>query len=172
MSKDINSNVCEEKLFSEIYRKYSKDVLAFLYYKFNGHGDCSDKMQDAFIKLWDHCKNVSPNKAKAFLFKVARNMMLNELKHEKVVLRYMQQKPQEYSNETPEFLMEGEEFLKKYQMALAKLPEDQRVAFLLNKAEGKRHKEIAEMLGVTRRVVENRIYSAYKKLKNEVEGFK
>lgn len=172
MPKDIVDNVCEEEIFSNIYNKFSKDLLSFLYYKFSGHGDCKDKMQEAFIKLWDNCKTVPPNKAKSFLFKVASNMMLNELKHEKVVMRYIQNQPNDYDNETPEFLMEKEEFLKKYQAALASLTEDQRVAFLLNKAEGKRHKEIAEMLGVSRRVVEGRIYSAYNKLKNEIEGFK
>lgn len=172
MPKNIVDNVCEEEIFSKIYDKFSKDLLGFLYYKFNGRSDCHDKMQDAFIKLWDNCKTVTPGKAKAFLFKVASNMMLNELKHEKVVLRYTQQKPKEYTNETPEFLMEEAEFLKKYQAALATLTENQRVAFLLFKAEGKRQKEIAEMLGVTRRVVEGRIFDAYKKLKNEIEGFK
>lgn len=172
MPKDIVDNVCEEKIFSKIYDKFSKDLLGFLYYKFNGRPDSHDKMQDAFIKLWGNCKTVTPGKAKAFLFRVASNMMLNELKHEKVVLRYTQQKPKEYTNETPEFLMEEAEFLEKYQKALATLTENQRVAFLLFKAEGKRQKEIAEMLGVSRRVIEGRIFDAYKKLKSQIEGFK
>jgi len=171
MPKDIVDNVCEEEIFSKIYNKFSKDLLGLLYYKFNGRADCHDKMQDAFIKLWDNCKTVSPANAKAFLFKVASNMMLNELKHEKVVLRYMHQKPKDYTNESPEFLLEEAEFLEKYQAALATLTENQRVAFLLFKAEGKRQKEIAEMLGVSRRVVESRIFDAYKKLKSKIKEF-
>ena len=171
MPKELSNNVCDEEMFSSIYNKFSNDLLGFLYYKFNGRIDCHDKMQDAFIKLWDHCKSVTPGKAKAFIFKVASNMMLNELKHEKVVLRYTQHKPTEVTNETPEFLMEEEEFLKKYQAALATLTENQRVAFLLFKAEGKRQKEISEMLGVSTRVVESRIFNAYKKLKGAIEEF-
>ena len=50
--------------------------------------------------------------------------------------------------------------------------EEQRVAFLLNKVEGKKHAEIAELLGVTRKVVEYRIYSAFNILKKELEAFK
>lgn len=172
MPKELRENVCEEEFFSGIYNKYSKDLLGFLYYKFNGRSDCHDKMQDAFIKLWDNCNSVTPGKAKAFIFKVAGNMMLNELKHEKVVMRYAQQKPKRVTNETPEFLLEEEEFLKKYQAALATLTENQRVAFLLFRADGKSQKEIAEMLGVTRRVVESRIFNAYKKLKAAIEEFK
>tara|TARA_R110000765_G_scaffold425122_3_gene537393 strand:+ start:1504 stop:2022 length:519 start_codon:yes stop_codon:yes gene_type:complete len=172
MPKKLRDNVCEEKVFSGIYSKFSNDLLGFLYYKFNGRADCHDKMQEAFIKLWDNCKSVSPDKAKAFIFKVAGNMMLNELKHEKVVLRYAQQKPTEVSNESPEFLLEEAEFLKKYQNALSTLTENQRVAFLLFRAEGKNQKEIAEMLGVSTRVVESRIFNAYKKLKALLKEFK
>jgi len=62
--------------------------------------------------------------------------------------------------------------MQKYQLALGKLTEDQRVAFLLNKVKGKRPVEIAEMLGVTRRVIENRIFVAFKKLKSEIKELK
>ncbi|MGB5428168.1 RNA polymerase sigma factor, partial [Eudoraea sp.] len=49
---------------------------------------------------------------------------------------------------------------------------EQRVAFMLNKVEGKKHEEIAEMLGITRKVVEYRIYTAFNILKKDLEGFK
>ncbi|GAA4277807.1 RNA polymerase sigma factor [Aquimarina mytili] len=172
MPKDLHENVCSEKIFSKIYNTYSKDLYNYLYYKYGESLGPNDKMQDAFIKLLDNCKKVTPAKAKGFLFSVAKNMMLNEIKHQKVVLRYREIKPKEYTNESPEFIIEQKQFLRKYQNALAGLTEDQRVAFLLNKVEGKKHSEIAEMLGVTRKAVENRIYTAYKKLKNEIEGFK
>ena len=110
--------------------------------------------------------------AKAFLYKVANNMMLNEIKHQKVVLRHQKLKPRDYTYETPEFLMEKEQYYKKYQQALSMLSGEQRVAFMLNKVEGKKHEEIAEMLGITRKVVEYRIYTAFSILKNELEGFK
>jgi RNA polymerase sigma-70 factor (ECF subfamily) len=42
----------------------------------------------------------------------------------------------------------------------------------MSKAEGKKHAEISELLGVTQKVVEYRIYSAFKILKTELEGFK
>jgi len=99
-------------------------------------------------------------------------MMLNELKHEKVVLRYKSIKPKDITIENPEFLMEEAEFLKKYQAALATLTENQRVAFLMFRAEGKSQKEIAELLGVTTRMVESRIFNAYKKLKEKIKEFK
>ena len=98
--------------------------------------------------------------------------MLNDIKHQKVILKYQSARPKEHTNESPEFLLEKEEYFKKYQEVLSKLTEEQRTAFLLNKVEGKRHAEIAEKLGVTKKVVEYRIYSAFNILKNELENFK
>ena len=172
MEKDLHEDICEQKVFSVLYNKYSKELHDYLYYKYGERLDPNDKAQEAFVKLWENCKKVKPGSARAFLYKVANNMMLNELKHQKVVLKYQKEKPKSHTNENPEFLFEKEEYLKRYQAALARLTEEQRVAFLMNKVEGKKHEEIAKMLGVTRKVVEYRIYSAFDALKKALDGFK
>ena len=172
MQKDLNDNICQEHVFERIYNKYANNLHDFLYYKYGAHLNPNDKVQDAFIKLWDNCKKVSLSKAKSYVFTVANNMMLNEVKHQKVVLKYQQSKHKHYTNESPEFVLEKQEFLNRYKLALERLTEEQRVAFLLNKADGKKHSEIAEMLGVTQKVVEYRIYSAFNTLKKELDGFK
>ena len=172
MAKDLNENICSEAVFKHVYDKYSKDLHNFLYYKYGSQYGPSDKMQDAFIKLWNHCAKVTLGKAKSFLFTVANNMMLNEIKHQKVVLKYREVTTKDYTNESPEFILEKAQFLEQYQQVLASLSEEQRTAFLLNKVEGKKHSEIAEMLGVTKKVVEYRIYSAFNILKTTLEGFK
>ena len=171
MSKDLEDNICSETVFERIYNKYSKSLHDFLYYKYGEQFNPNDKAQEAFIKLWDNCSKVSISKAKSFLFTVANNMVLNEIKHHKVVLNYQQHKPKHYTYETPEFILENKEYMERYQKALSNLTEEQRVAFLLNKVEGKKHNEIAEYLGVTRKVVEYRIYSAFTSLKEELEVF-
>lgn len=172
MPKHLTENICEEAAFERVYNKYSEDVHNFLYYKYGSKYNPRDKVQEAFIKLWDNCKQVTFTKAKSYLFTVANNMMLNEIKHQKVVLKHQKTKPKHYTNETPEFVLEQEEYLEKYNKVLSSLKEEQRVAFLLSKVEGKKHSEIAELLGVTQKTVEYRIYTAFTILKNELEGFK
>ena len=172
MLKDLNENICEAKIFEHVYNTYSKDVHNFLYYKYGEQYNPKDKVQDAFIKLWDNCKKVNLSKAKSFLFTVASNMVLNDIKHNKVVLNHRKIAPKSHTNETPEFILEQEEFFQRYKKVLESLKDEHRVAFMLNKAEGKSHAEIAEFLGVTKKVVEYRIYSAFAVLKKELEGFK
>jgi len=170
MSEPLFKNVCDEQIFSTLYKKYAKDLHNFIYYKFGAHFNPEDKVQEAFLKLWNNCKNVPPEKAKSYLFTIVNNISLNEAKHNKVVLKFQERKPKDYTNESPEFIIEEKEYLQKYEAALSKLSEGQRVAFLLNRVEGKRHKEIAELLNISRKAVEKRIYTALEKLRKEIDG--
>lgn len=171
LSKPLHEDICQEHVFAGIYNRYAKDLHDYLYYKFGERLNPKDKAQEAFIKLWENCSRVTLDTAKAFLFKIANNLTLNEAKHQKVVLRHFRDKPKDYTEETPEFLMEEDEYAKKFKDALASIPEKHRIAFMLNRVEGKKHQEIAEMLGVSRKVVEYRIYSAFGQLKKVLEGF-
>ena len=169
MSKQLHENICEERMFSSIFNRHSKDLHNFLYYKFGELLNPKDKVQEAFIKLWENCAKVSPDKAKSFVFTTANNLMLNETAHQKVILKHQQTKPKTYTNESPEFIMEENEYNDKLQKALANLTEAQRVAFMMNRVEGKRFKEIAELLDISAKAVEKRIYGALKKLRKDIK---
>ncbi|AXT56363.1 sigma-70 family RNA polymerase sigma factor [Aquimarina sp. MMG015] len=170
MPKTLFKDVCEERLFSELFKKHSKNLHDFIYYKYGSHINPKDQVQEAFIKLWDNCNKVSIEKAKSFLFTVANNLTLNQIKHDKVKLNYKLTETKNSTNESPQFIMEEKEYLLKYQNALSNLTESQRVAFLMNRIEGKKHKEIAELLGISRKAVEKRIYGALEKLRKDIEG--
>ena len=169
MSKDIVDNVCNESQFKAIYDKYAQDLHNFLYYKFGSKFNPSDKVQEAFIKLWENCSKVAPPKAKSYLFTIGNNMMLNAVKHEKVKLNYQKIPTRDRDHHNPEFLLEEKEYLIKYQKALAGLTEGQREVFLMNRIEGKKHKEIAELIGISRKAVEKRLYLAIEKLRVDIK---
>ncbi len=169
MAKQLHEHICEEHLFSSLFETYSKDLHDFLYYKFGSHLNPKDKVQEAFIKLWENCATISPEKAKSFLFTTANNLMLNEYAHQKVVLRHQQSQPKSITNESPEFVLEEKEYQHKLETAIANLTEAQRVAFLMNRVEGKRFKEIAKLLEISTKAVEKRIYGALKKLREDIE---
>lgn len=172
MSKSLHKNICDKIRFSKLYEKYAQSLSNILYYKYGELLNPSDKVQDAFIKLWENCAKILPEAAKSYLYTVANNMMLNEVKHQKIIFKHNAIKPKDYTNETPEFILRKKEFLKRYENALSNLKEEERVAFLLSKVDRKTHKEIAELLGVTKKVAEHRIYAALNKLKDQLEELK
>lgn len=169
MPKSLYQNICDQLLFSKLYEKYAQSLSNILFYKYGDLLNPADKVQDAFIKLWENCAKVTPESAKSYLYTIANNMMLNEAKHQKVVLKHQEVKPKDYTNESPEFILRKKEFLKRFETVLSHLKEEERVAFMLSKADGKTHKEIAEILGVTKKVVEHRVYAALRKLKDQLE---
>ncbi|RRO19710.1 RNA polymerase sigma factor [Flavobacteriaceae bacterium 14752] len=167
--KSLHKNCCEKTIFSKLHEKYAKDLHDFIYYKFGEQFNPKDKVQQAFLKLWENCKKITPDKAKSYLFSVANNTTLNVIKHEKVVLKYeLNSKANDSDHQDPQFLLEEKEYMDKYQKALSKLTEEKRVTFLLNRVEGKKHKEIAKMLGISRKAVEKRIYTALEQLRKDI----
>ncbi|WP_418639352.1 RNA polymerase sigma factor [Winogradskyella sp.] len=168
MSKPLQDNICESQLFEHLYNKHAKNLHDFLYYKFGQQLNPQDKVQEAFIKLWQNCGKITPDKAKSYLFTTANNLMLNAVAHQKVVLKYNKQPQKHATNETPEFVLQEKEYHQKLQNAINNLTEAQRTAFLMNRVEGKRFKEIAKLLDISVKAVEKRIYGALKKLREEI----
>lgn len=169
MSKELHDNVCNDQVYASVFMKHAKDLHDFLYYKFGEHLNPKDKTQEAFIKLWENCKKVPFSKVKSYVFTIANNLMLNEVAHQKVVLKYQNLNHKYHTNETPEFLLQEQEYMQKLQAAISNLSEAQRVAFLLNRIEGKKHKEIADLLNISTKAVEKRIYGALKKLREDID---
>ena len=162
-------NVCEEQIFNSIFKSNSKTIFNYIYYKFGNEEKAHDAVQEAFVKLWENCAKVTPEKAKSFVYKVANNLSLNMIKAEKVRLNYAKT-VNEGSSESPEFIMEEKEFKEKLDNALDALPENQRTTFLLNRIDGKKYAEIAEMEGVSVKAIEKRMHLALKSLREKIDG--
>ncbi len=163
-------NVCEEQVFNTIFKSHSKTIFNYIYYKYGNEEKAYDAVQEAFVKLWENCAKVAPDKAKAFVYKVANNLYLNVLKAEKVRLKYAEKADKSPNAETPEFLMQEKEFKEKLDRALDSLPENQRTTFLLNRIDGKKYSEIAEMEGVSVKAIEKRMHLALKTLREQIDG--
>jgi len=153
-------SVCEEPVFTAIFKEYSETLHNYLFYKTGNSGLSKDLVQEAFTRLWQNCKSVLFGTAKGYVFKTANNLLLNEYNHQKVVLRF-QQKPQtDRTDQDPEYLLEEKELKTQLEDAIAALPEKQRVVFLMSRIDKKTYKEIAEFLDISRQAVEKRMYNA------------
>ncbi|NKI33183.1 RNA polymerase sigma factor [Croceivirga thetidis] len=164
------NNVCEEKVFNSIFNSNSKTVYNYIYYKFGNEEKSYDAVQEAFVKLWENCAKVSPEKAKSYLYTVANNLYLNVIKAEKVRLKYADLHSNTTTNESPEYVLEEKQFQEKLNNALDALPENQRTTFLLNRIDGKKYAEIAEMEGVSVKAIEKRMHLALKSLREKIDG--
>lgn len=161
---------CDEKNFSDFFLNHSKLLHNYVFYKCGDLDLANDIVQEAFLKFWENCKKIIIGKAKPYLFTIANNLFLNEYSKNKVVLNFKKIPKKNYTNESPEFLMEEKEFSAKLENALANLSEAQRIAFLMNRIDGKKYKEIAEILNISVKAVEKRIHNALLNLRKEIEN--
>jgi len=152
-------------VFSQVFNEYSKTLFNFLYYKCGDADLSEDLTQDAFMKLWQNCKEVNLDTAKGYVFTIAKNRLMNQFSHEKVKLKFTQRDHKVYTNESPAFILEQKELEQQLNRAISELPEKQRVAFLLSRIDKKTYKEIASILGISKQAVEKRIYNALDKLR-------
>lgn len=167
------AGICNETIFSSFFKSQVKNLRNYLYFKYGNEEMANDMTQDAFIKLWEKCADIPEEKAKSFLYTVANNASLNQIAHQKVVLKHAKNVgTQEGTDVDPAYLMEEEQFKIKLEKAIENLTEAQRTAFLLHRIEGKKYAEIAEMLEITVKAVEKRIHGALLSLRNEIDGFR
>jgi RNA polymerase sigma-70 factor (ECF subfamily) len=165
------NKLCEETYFNTFYLEHVQSASNFAYYKCGDKDAALDFVQDAFSKIWENCSKIDFTKAKTYLFTTINNLFLNTVKHNKVVLEYAKAAPYlDKTNESPEYIFEEEEFKKKLQDAISLLTESQREVFLLNRIEGKKYREIADLLDISQKAVEKRMSGALKILREHIEN--
>ena len=165
-------SVCHEPIYKKLYEHLAEGLWRFAYLRCGDSDNASDLCQDAFIKLWNNCAKVTPDKAKAYLYRVVHNSFLNEVAHQKVVLKYARSKPQGLNEQSPQYLMEEQEFGDRLSTAINNLSEAQRTAFLMNRIEGLKYAEIAEALDISVKAVEKRMSQALRQLRAELKTSK
>jgi len=158
-------HICEQAVFKELFWAFARPLRNFLYYKCGDADLAEDLVQESFLRMWTACKKVSYDKAKAYLFRVANNLFLDEIKHRKVVAKYRINISKPVQNFTPQEELEESEFKERLENAIARLPEKSREVFLLNRVEGMKYKDIALLLGISVKAVEKRMHKALVELR-------
>jgi RNA polymerase sigma factor (sigma-70 family) len=171
MEMPDKQDICNKIIFTAFFNAQARALRNFIYFRFGNEDLADDITQDAFIKLWQNCSDV--RNPKSFIYTVAKNSALNHTALQKVVLNYADNNPGKTTDyQSPEYLLEEKEFRVKFDLAIAGLTEAQRTALLLNRIEGKKYKEIAEMLGISVKAVEKRIHGALVYLSEHIENFR
>lgn len=160
--------VCEEAVYDAIYKTQVQSLRNFMYFKCRDRDTSYDLVQEAFIKLWENCGKVAPEKAKSFLFTVANNMFLNTAAHQKVRYKFAEGFVHKNEQHSPEFLLEEKQFGEKLQNALDSLTEIQRTAFLMSRVEGLKYREIAQALDISEKAAGKRVLDALENLRKTI----
>lgn len=153
--------------FKYIYDQYFDVIRNYIYYRSGNAELATDIAQETFIKVWEKQFEYKEGQIKALLYKIASDYFINHLRHKKIT----EENITELKFRMIDSNAEDEEMdvLKvKYEKALAKLPEKQRIVFLMNKMGNYTYKEISDDLNLSVKAIEKRMSKAIKMLKDEL----
>ena len=143
--------------FQALFDSSISELRRYAYFQLGDEEAANDTVQEAFVKLWEIRQTVDWSTAKGLLYRMVSNQSKNQLKHRSVRLKFHQSVSRSINHESPDFQLEEQEFKAHLEDCLAQLPEPSRVAFLMNRIESLKYKQIAETLAISVKAVEKRM---------------
>lgn len=136
-----------------------------------------DVAQDAFLALYRHLNQVPTAAFRPWLFRVARNLCLDQLRRRKFKLslfRDLQRDdeqpftPVDTAADRPDQIAESREASLAIEQAIADLPAKFREAFLLCEVEGLSYEDAAAVMGCPVKTVSTRLFRARQRFQSLV----
>ena len=185
--KRNNSNEDEENLvkrlrdestcrqaFNEVIDRYTEPLYWQIRRIVGDHDDANDLLQNTFLKAWGSLENFRGDaKLSTWLYKIATNESLTFLDKEK--------RRQEMSIDDDESsslahrieadpYFDGDDLQRKLRLAVASLPEKQRLVFNMRYFDEMKYEEISEVLGTSVGALKASYHIAVKKIEQFIEG--
>ena len=159
-----------KEAFTTLYKQYWKQVYDFSRLYLTSVSAAEEVVQEVFIKVWESREFLrEDDNFKGLLFIITRNMIfnqhrkkLNEDFYRVTVLAAMEQS---YDIEDE---IETNNLREYIDLLIEELPPRRREIFNLSRKENKSYKEIALLLNISEKTVENQIHEALKFLKNNI----
>ena len=158
-----------KKEFKELFDQYFDIIRSFIFYRCGDADTASDIAQDVFMKVWEKREQLSNNKMKALLYKMSNDAVISDFRknanHHDIEKSMILHKENALS---PEDELSYKELMSSYAGALRKMPEVQRVVFLMSRNDELKYSEIAKYLNISVKAVEKRMSAALLFLRNEL----
>ena len=153
--------------FSDFFRKNHDQYVRYAMRFVNEKADALDIVQDVFVKLWKNRLNIDPQKSiVSYLYTSVRNQSLNFIRDHSSKKETLDE---EIIDEIELEENDSSNLLQALKTCITELPERQREAFELSRFEGLQHHEIAEIMNLSSRTVNNHIVTALKILRDKLQ---
>jgi RNA polymerase sigma-70 factor (ECF subfamily) len=155
--------------FKTLFDHYFEDIRRYLYYRCGDTIVSTDLAQDTFMRIWEKQMDLQPDRDTGLLYKIASDLFVSHTRRERLRREAPREIRFEQRDSTPEDELQYQELQETYEKALNKLPENQRIAFLMSRNEGLTYQEIATRLSLSIKAVEKRVSGALTHLRKELK---
>jgi RNA polymerase sigma-70 factor (ECF subfamily) len=159
----------DRRAFEALFDRYSTAMVNFAYRYVGDRGRAEELAQDVFLKLYRSLPSYTPtSKFRTFLYRVATNHFLNELRRGEyrsrpAPLEDDEDQRRELPDHTatrPDQMAEARQTEEAIGRALGTLSDRERLALSLCRLQGLSYREIAEVLETTESAVKSLIHRA------------
>jgi RNA polymerase sigma-70 factor (ECF subfamily) len=168
---DHDDHSAFEFLFDAFYDKLMRIAMYYLGKELMAE----DAISDVFYKLWTNRKKLQKvENLNNYLFTMAKNQCLYVLRSDKKVIfdeKLMDDRHQ-IVIENPESNLISQEFIKYYNTKIQELPPKCKLVYLMVKDDGLKYKEVAELLNISVKTVENQMTKAMGHIRKCIHAYK
>lgn len=166
----------DEEAFSIFFRRYHAKLVHFALLFIPSHDLAEDVVSEVMIKLLRRRKEVfRMENFEAYLYMAIKNQSLNQLKKQK---KFTILQPSELAPDYPLKLSSNpleqiieKELRQEIENTVNALPPKRKMVFQLVKDDGLKHKEVAELLEISVKTVENHLDLALKEIRTKVNQY-
>jgi RNA polymerase sigma-70 factor (ECF subfamily) len=162
----------KDKFIAELVSEHGVPLEKYLARKLDNREDAAELAQEAYMRLHRLDQPENLDNARAFLFQVATNLAVDQLRRRQLHFRFLKvEKSQAVDGEpadlnaagaSPEQIIDARQKLRAIDTALEKMPFKVKQAFLLHRQSGLSYTAIAEQMQVSVSSVEKYILQALK----------
>ena len=164
-----NSNI---DCFRMIYKDYHTKLYQFVYNRTQSSYLAQEIVQITFIKLWETRARLSDElEIDIQLFRIAKTTLIDELRKETVKLKYNDIITSVHEEQYEDNQVADRDTLQHVYSAIEMLPAMRKKVFKLSRVSGFSYKQIADILSISPKTVENHISKAIKQLRNSMNTF-
>lgn len=163
----------DERAFEILFKKYYLPLTRFVWRYVNSKAIAEELIQELFTILWEKRDELDMDTKKsirAYLYKSAKNLALNQRKHSKIKDKYASEWVEQKEN--PEIYFRDEYREERIRKAIAKaieeLPPRGKMTYKLHRYDGLTYEEIADVMDVSVKTVESQMTRTLKTLRERL----
>jgi RNA polymerase sigma-70 factor (ECF subfamily) len=161
--------------FELLFRRYAQPLCGFAYRYIRSMDIAEELVQDVFANIWERREEWAPQgSVKSYLFLSVRNRAFKVLKHEQVRHKYETAWAPEGVQDPMyiEATLDDIALRRIVDSAVNSLPERARLVFTLRREQELSYAEIATILGISIKTVENQMTRAIKLLQERLAPYR
>jgi len=157
----------DAEAFDQLFSRHTRSIVNFAYRFVRDRQIAEELAQEVFLRVYEAAAGYRPRaKFTTWLYRIATNVCLNEIRKPHFRAAHQPVSEEELppgvfeNSDSPDRSLECRAVSQALKEALEKIPEKQRIAFVLNKYEELSYAEVAEIMKTSEKAIKSLIHRA------------